>query len=101
LVHSLLRAGYLDRRALAQLQDQGVAGDICARHYDAQGRVLDIELNRRVIGIELEDLHKVKQVIGVAGGVAKAEAILGALLGRHVNVLVTDDTTAKKVLALA
>jgi DNA-binding transcriptional regulator LsrR (DeoR family) len=39
-------------------------------------------------------------VIGVAGGEAKAEAILGALRGGHVNVLVTDDVTARKVLAL-
>lgn len=99
-VYSLLRAGYLDREALAQLQAQGVVGDICARHYDAQGRVLDIELNRRIVGIDLEALHDIQQVIGVAGGEAKAEAILGALRGGHVNVLITDDATARKVLAL-
>ncbi len=97
-VSSLLRAGYLDREALAQLRAQGVVGDVCARHYDAQGSVLDIELNRRIVGIELEALHDVEQVIGVAGGEAKAEAILGALRGGHVNVLVTDAATARKVL---
>jgi len=99
-VYSLLRAGYLDRDALAQLRAQGVVGDICARHYDAHGRVLDIELNRRIVGIELEALHDIEQVIGVAGGEAKAEAILGALRSGHVNVLITDDVTARKVLAL-
>jgi len=36
----------------------------------------------------------------VAGGEAKAEAILGALRGGHINILVTDDVTASKVLAL-
>jgi deoxyribonucleoside regulator len=100
-VYSLLRAGYLDREALAGLRAQGVVGDICARHYDAQGRVLDVELKGRIVGIELEGLHEVGQVIGVAGGEAKAAAILGALRGGHVNVLVTDDTTARKVLALS
>ncbi|TEU17814.1 MAG: sugar-binding transcriptional regulator [Anaerolineales bacterium] len=99
-VYSLLRAGYLDREALAQLRAKGVVGDICARHYDAHGRVLDIELNRRIVGIELEALHDIEQVIGVAGGEAKAEAILGALRSGHVNVLITDDVTARKVLAL-
>lgn len=97
-VYSLLRAGYVNRKALAQLRAQGVVGDICARHYDAHGHVLDIELNRRIVGIELEALHDIEQVIGVAGGEAKAEAILGALRGGHVNVLVTDDATARKVL---
>ena len=98
-VYSLLRAGYVDREAMSQLSAQGVVGDVCARHYDAQGNVLDIELNRRVVGIDLEALHGIEQVIGVAGGEAKGQAILGALRGRHVNVLVTDDATAKRVLA--
>jgi len=99
-VSSLLRAGYLDRAALARLQALGVVGDVCARHYDVHGRVMDIELNRRIVGIELEDLHGIGQIIGVAGGAAKAETILGALRGGHVNVLVTDDAAARKVLAL-
>jgi deoxyribonucleoside regulator len=99
-VYSLLRAGYVDREALAGLRARGVVGDICARHYDAQGRVLDIELNRRIVGIELQALHDVKHVIGVAGGEAKAAAILGALRGGHVNVLVTDDAAASRVLAM-
>jgi deoxyribonucleoside regulator len=97
---SLLRAGFLDRETLSQLKKQGASGDICARHYDAQGRVMDVELNQRIVGIEIRDLHDIQYVIGVAGGEAKAEAILGALRGGHVNVLVTDDTAARKVLAL-
>jgi deoxyribonucleoside regulator len=99
-VSSLLRAGYVNRQALARLQAQGAVGDICARHYDAQGRVLDIELNHRIVGIELEALHDIEQVVGMAGGEAKAEAILGALRGGHVNVLVTDDAAARKILAM-
>jgi deoxyribonucleoside regulator len=97
-VYSLLRAGYVDRKALAGLRARGVVGDICARHYDAHGRALDIELNHRIVGIELEALHEVGQVIGVAGGEAKAAAILGALRGGHVHVLVTDDAAARKML---
>jgi len=99
-VYSLLRAGYVDCEALAQLRAHGVVGDVCARRYDAQGQVLDVELNRRIVGIELEALQGIEQVIGVAAGEVKAKAILGALRGRHVNVLVTDDVAARKVLAL-
>ncbi len=98
--YSLLRAGYVDQEALAGLRDQGVVGDVCARQYDAWGNVLDIELNQRVVGIDLEALHGMEQVLGVAGGEAKAGAILGALRGRHVNVLITDDAAARKVLSL-
>jgi deoxyribonucleoside regulator len=99
-VYSLLRAGYVDQEALAGLRAQGVVGDICARHYDAHGHALDVELNRRIVGIELEAMHDVGQVIGVAGGEAKAAAILGALRGGYVQVLVTDDAAASRALAL-
>jgi DNA-binding transcriptional regulator LsrR (DeoR family) len=99
-VYSLLRAGYVDQEAMAGLRAQGVVGDICARHYDAQGGELDIDLNHRIVGIELESLHGIDQVVGVAGGEAKAAAILGALRGGHVNVLVTDDAAAGRILEM-
>jgi DNA-binding transcriptional regulator LsrR (DeoR family) len=99
-VCSLLRAGYLDSEALDTLRAQGVVGDICARHYDVHGGAVDIPMNQRVVGIELEALQGIKQVIGVAGGERKAEAILGALNGGYVNVLVTDEAVATRVLEL-
>ena len=39
--------------------------------------------------------------LGVAGGEGKADAILGALRSKYVNVLVIDSVTARKVLELA
>ena len=38
--------------------------------------------------------------LGVAGSVEKAEAILGAIRGGFINVLVTDSLTALRVLEL-
>ena len=97
---SLVRAGYLDAETASRMEQSGVVGGICARQYDINGQILDSDLNRRIIGIELEALHHINQVIGVAGGEAKAKTILGALRGNHVNVLITDDRAARKVLAM-
>lgn len=99
-VSSLLRAGYLDRQELAELRRIGVSGDICAQHYDADGKVMDIDMNDRVVGITLDALGSIERVIGVACGQAKGEAILGALRGGHVNVLITDDAACRKLLDL-
>ena len=99
-ISSLVRAGYLDAKTAARMEESGAVGDICARQYDIHGKILDSDLNRRIIGIELEDLHQIDQVIGVAGGESKAKTILGALRGNHINVLITDDRAARKVLAL-
>jgi|GEM_PF-13460 len=97
---SLLHAGYLDADALTALRAAGAVGDICAQHFSATGEWLDIDINRRVIGISLHALSKVGTVIGVAAGAVKAAPILAALRGQHVDVLITDDQAANAVLAL-
>lgn len=85
-----------DRREIQRL---GAVGDICLRFYDSNGRLVRSSQNSRVIGMELETLMHVERVVGVAGGPAKVLAILGALRGRLINVLITDRVTAERVLA--
>jgi DNA-binding transcriptional regulator LsrR (DeoR family) len=81
------------------LAGKGAVGDICLRFFDAAGRQVATELNDRVISMELEQLHAVRRVIGVAGGRRKVHAIRGALAGRLVNVLITDLASAERLLA--
>lgn len=97
-VSSWLRAGYCDLEGLHELRTRGAIGDICGRHCDINGRVLDIDLNDRIVGIDLGVLQSVKHVMGVGGGEAKTEILLSALGGKHINVLVTDDSAARQVL---
>jgi deoxyribonucleoside regulator len=97
---SLLRAGYLSEDEMERIREAAAVGDICAQHYSLSGEWLDIDINRRVVGISLESLSKIDTVVAVAGGSRKGAAILGALRGRYVNVLITDDQAAQKVLAL-
>jgi DNA-binding transcriptional regulator LsrR (DeoR family) len=81
------------------LADKGAVGDICLRFFDAAGRQVLTELNERVISMGFEQLHAVRRVVGVAGGRRKTNAILGALAGKLVNVLITDLATAERLLA--
>jgi DNA-binding transcriptional regulator LsrR (DeoR family) len=97
---SLLRAGYVNDDEQDRIRATGAVGDICGQHYSLAGEWLDIDVNRRVVGISLDNLSRIETVIGVAGSSRKGAAILGALRGRYVNVLITDDQAAQKVLAL-
>ena len=60
----------------------------------------DLPLHDRRIGIELSDLKQIPKVVGVAGGMHKAEAILGALRGGYLDVLVTNEIAAIRLLEL-
>ena len=99
-LYSLLRAGYVNEAETQDIRAAGVTGDICGHHYSLTGEWLDIEINHRAIGLSLDALTEIDRVIGVAGSSQKGAAILGALLGGYVNVLVTDDRAAQKVLTL-
>jgi DNA-binding transcriptional regulator LsrR (DeoR family) len=84
---------------LRSLVARGAVGDICLRFFDAAGRPVVTELNDRVISMELSRLTQVRRVVAVAGGSRKTAAILGALAGRFVKVLITDTATAERLLA--
>ncbi len=95
---SFLRAGLLSRSDLSHLQSLGVVGETCGRFYDIHGEYARFEINQRIISLDLDDLRQIPQSIAIARGMLKAEAIVGALRGRFVKVLATDDITARAVL---
>ena len=84
---------------LEKLRGQGAVGDVCLRFFDAAGAPIRSDLDERVIGMTLPQLRGVKRTIGIAGARRKHAAILGALRGQWVNVLITDRVTAEKLVA--
>jgi deoxyribonucleoside regulator len=94
----MLFVNYLNESSQTKLQASKAVGDICVRFFDVNGKVC--QAVRGVVGADLKQIRNAKRVIGVASGASKAEAILGALRGHYVNVLVTDDLAAQRVLEL-
>ena len=85
------------------LRRLGVVGEVNYQPFDAAGKVVDRPelrpLSRRMLSVTAERLQALsradaKYVIGVAGGRQKVGAIRGALAGRFLNVLITDEDTA-------
>jgi DNA-binding transcriptional regulator LsrR (DeoR family) len=95
----LIRDGsILDREDLEEFLQKGGVGDSALRFFDLDGRPVRSEIDERVIGISLDQLTRVDRVVGVAGGPQKIQALRGALLGRLINVLITDHVTASQLL---
>jgi deoxyribonucleoside regulator len=91
-------AGYLPEKEMQDMCDAGVVGDVCGKFFDIFGKPSSSKLQDRMIGLSLEGLRKIPLRIGVSGGSHKLKPIIGALRGKHVNVLVTDANTAQDVL---
>jgi DNA-binding transcriptional regulator LsrR (DeoR family) len=83
---------------LSALSDTGVVGEISLRFFNKDGVGIRTPLDERVIGMSIEQLHKVPRVIALAGGKAKTAAIIGALRLKLINILITDHFTAERLL---
>src|SRR4029079_5050139 len=90
-----------------RLRQLGVVGEINYQPFDAEGRIVERSelklLSHRVLSGEGDRLQALarrddRSVIAIAGGRAKIDAVRGALRGRFVNVLVTDEDCARGLL---
>ena len=95
----LWRAGFLDERDETRLKKAGAVGAMGGRFYNVRGETCFNDLDDRIIGLTLDELRKIRHKIGVACGSEKRDAILGALRGGLLDVLITDEKTARALLA--
>lgn len=98
---SMIYRGHLDRTDVARLRAQGAVGNLCAQFFDANGKLLDTDLNRLSVSIGLEGLKQIGMVVAAVSGVQKAAAVLGALRGGYIDVLVIDDKAVDRLLIQA
>lgn len=89
----LLQDGFVRQDELSHLQDSGMVGEITSWAFDENGQVATTGLNERVSSAPLVPNGQ-SPVIGIAAGLTKAPAILGALRGKLINGLVTDEAAA-------
>ena len=95
---TLAQVGYASGAELREYSEVGAVGDILGIFYDAAGTMVDLPIHRRRIGIDLDDVRRIPNVVGVAGGIAKVDAILGALRGGYLDVLVTTEEVGRALL---
>jgi len=94
----LWQSGFLKDTDTVKLRKAGAVGAICGRFFDAGGQKCWGELDDRTIGLNLAELRNIRHKICIASGKEKIDAILGALRGKLLNVLVTDERTAASLL---
>jgi len=93
--------------SVRRLRQLGVVGEINYQPFDAAGQIVDHPelkiLMHRVLSVDGARLQALsrradRHVIAVAGGRAKVDAVRGAVSGRLMNVLVTDEDVAGALL---
>ncbi len=93
----LLATDLLSRAELGSLVERGAVGDLLGSFFSTTGETI-AESGAHWIGLGIEDLRLSKDVIAVAGGAGKLQAVKGAIATGVVDRLVTDEETARDLL---
>lgn len=96
----LAKPYYLSPNEVKMLKEHQVIGDVALRFLDKNGNECDTELKERTISISLEQFRKIPVKITLASGEEKAHAVLAALRGGLVDVLIVDSNLGETVLKL-
>jgi deoxyribonucleoside regulator len=94
----LVQSGFVTEGETAALKAKGAVGDILSRYVDAHGNIVDAAIDARTIGLDLRFCRERKFSIGVAAGKSKQAITLACLRAEYINVLVTDEQTARFLL---
>ncbi|GAA0965465.1 sugar-binding transcriptional regulator [Frigoribacterium faeni] len=78
----------------------GAVGEISGRLFNAEGRHVTTSLDDRLIGVRIDQLAATPQVIAVAHGAGRAEAVVAAARAGFVTHLVVDSTLAEALVGL-
>ena len=97
-VFSLYRHKMVSLEEVEGLRKSGVVGDVAGCFIDQNGNEVDIEFNRRLVRINLEDLKKIPLRIGVACGLARIDAVRAVVKSKLINILVIDSITTSHLL---
>ena len=97
---TVFNSGVLNHNEMLYLRRQGAVGDVLSHFIDAAGNLVETEIEEKLISTPLPTLKGLDNVIGVAAGLDKVEAIHAALLGEYVDILITDEATAQALLAV-
>lgn len=92
-----MRANKLPAATVRELERQGAVGECFGAYFDQEGRCL---LESSSVGVDLARLTPSCQMMAVAAGSNKAEAIVAVMRHDRHTMLVTDEGAARRILAL-
>lgn len=81
------------------IKKSNATGELNTSYFDEKGKHIPL-LEEKVIGISIQDLKDIPCKVVICTGAYKSKALLGALRGGLIDVLITDSITVNSIQAL-
>jgi DNA-binding transcriptional regulator LsrR (DeoR family) len=96
---TVVRFGLVGEAERRRLREYGAVGEALCYVYSAEGRLIDHPINARVMSAPLEAVVAAPIRVMAGGGAGKIDALRGAARLLKPTILVTDETTARTLVA--
>lgn len=94
----LVASGMIEPDEIAEINAVGGVGEMLGNFFDAHGRVVVTTLSARLLAVGLESPARTR-IVAIAGGMMKISAIRAVLESARLTGLITDEATARALLA--
>ncbi len=95
---TMVQTGYLSAEDMEMVASRGAVGDILSHYFDIEGNLVPTPWEDRIVGLTMEELRRVENVVGVAAGEEKTDAVIGAVRSGVINTLVVDEPLAEAII---
>ena len=86
--------GYINKDEAQEIMKNKVVGDIAANFFDENGESVNTLVSERMIGLSLDDISKIKELVILASGKEKANSIKALLNKNIIDHLIIDSDIA-------
>lgn len=97
---TMCRIGYIPKEDIKRLRRDGFTADIGMNPIRLDGSSDNCYMKKRILNADMDCIRSMDEVVAVASGINKAEAILSVLRSGVLNTLIIDETAAKKVISM-
>jgi len=95
---SMVATGMIEPSEIDAVRRDGGAGELLGHFFDDNGKAVETDLSERMLALSRDQL-KGRRIVAVAGGRVKVRAVKAVLESRYLNGLITDEATARALLA--
>lgn len=93
----LVTSSMIELSEVEEIANLGGVGEMLGHFFDANGQRLETALTARTIAASVENAD-MSRIIGLAGGISKADAIRAVLKSGRLYGLITDERTARALI---
>lgn len=94
----LVASGMIEQSEIAEIAKSGAIGELLGHFFDQDGNILETPLTSRTVSVSRNSMTNSK-IVAIAGGDQKVDAIRAILNSCNLSGLITDERTARALLA--